>query len=147
MPTEPRYRERLDAPTGWWLIGLAGLVTVWVITAVPAGTLTATVVTAVATVLVVGVLVGYGAAEVSVDAEVLRAGRASIERRYLGEVVPLKGDEARAASGRDADHRAHLLLRPYVHGAVRIQVNDPDDPTPYWLIATRHPDELAAALA
>jgi Protein of unknown function (DUF3093) len=146
VPTEPLYRERLDAPAGWWLIGLAGLATVWVITAVPAGAPTATVVTAVAAVLVAGVLVGYGAAEVSVDAERLRAGRASIERRYLGEAVPLTGEDARTASGRDADHRAHLLLRPYVHGAVRVDVNDPDDPTPYWLIATRHPDRLAAAL-
>lgn len=147
MPTEPLYRERLGAPAGWWLIGLAGLATVWVVTAVPAGLLAATVVTAIAAVLVAVVLIGYGAAEVSVDAEMLRAGRASIERRYLGDVAALEGDQARTASGRDADHRAYLLLRPYVRGAVRVDVNDPDDPTPYWLIATRHPDRLAAALS
>ena len=25
-------------------------------------------------------------------------------------------------------------------------MSDPDDPAPYWLVSTRHPDRLAAAL-
>jgi hypothetical protein len=29
---------------------------------------------------------------------------------------------------------------------VRVHVNDPDDPTPYWMISTRRPDELVAAI-
>jgi hypothetical protein len=30
--------------------------------------------------------------------------------------------------------------------AVRIEVVDPDDPTPYWVISTRRPEDLIAAL-
>ena len=49
-----------------------------------------------------------------------------------------------ASPGRDADARAYLLLRPYLKRAVRVEITDPADPTPYWLVSTRHPDELAA---
>ena len=49
-------------------------------------------------------------------------------------------------AGRDADARAYLLLRPYLRRAVRIAIDDPADPTPYWLVSTRRPTRLAAAL-
>jgi hypothetical protein len=29
---------------------------------------------------------------------------------------------------------------------VRVDIADPADPAPYWLLATRHPDRLVAAL-
>ena len=37
-------------------------------------------------------------------------------------------------------------LRPYLSRAVRIGIDDPADPTPYWLVSSRRPDRLAAAL-
>ena len=33
-----------------------------------------------------------------------------------------------------------------VGGAVRVVIDDPDDPTPYWVISTRHPTRLAQAI-
>ena len=47
---------------------------------------------------------------------------------------------------RDPGGLAYLLLRPYVGRAVRVEVVDPHDPTPYWVVASRHPDALAACL-
>jgi hypothetical protein len=29
---------------------------------------------------------------------------------------------------------------------VRVTVTDPQDPTPYWLVSTRHPEKLVEAL-
>ena len=46
----------------------------------------------------------------------------------------------------DADARAYLLLRPYLKRAVKVEITDRADPAPYWLISTRHPEELAQAL-
>jgi len=64
--------------------------------------------------------------------------------------VRIEAAEHRAAeldgARRDADARAYLLIRPYLRQAVRIDVEDPADPTPYWLVGTRHADRLAAAL-
>ena len=38
------------------------------------------------------------------------------------------------------------MLRPYVKTAVRVELTDPADPTPYWLLSSRHPQALASAL-
>ena len=60
--------------------------------------------------------------------------------------TPLDADATRRLAGVEADARAYLLLRPYLKRAVRVEITDPADPAPYWLVSTRHPDELAAAL-
>ena len=38
------------------------------------------------------------------------------------------------------------MLRPYIRTAVEITLDDPEDPVPYWLVSTRHPQQLAEAL-
>ena len=50
------------------------------------------------------------------------------------------------AAGVDADARAYLLLRPYLKRAVKVEITDPADPAPYWLVSTRHADALVRAL-
>ena len=56
-------------------------------------------------------------------------------------------EQTRRVAGVEADARAYLLLRPYLKRSVKVQLIDPADPTPYWLISTRHPAELSAALS
>jgi hypothetical protein len=64
----------------------------------------------------------------------------------LGTPEQLDKDATRRVLGVEADARAYLVTRPYLKHAVRVPVHDPADPTPYWLVATRHPERLAAAL-
>jgi hypothetical protein len=64
----------------------------------------------------------------------------------VGAPVALDAADTRRRAGVDADARAYLLLRPYLKRAVMVPVDDPADPTPYWLVSTRRPDELVAAL-
>lgn len=141
------YREILRVPVSWWIVAAAAVVTLFGIVAVPVGTLAGAVVGGLAAVLLLALFLRYGGARVEVDDERLHAGRAEIDRTYLGTVEPLTGDDARHAFGRDCDPKAFLVLRSYVSGAVRVQITDPADPAPYWVIATRHPDRLAAALS
>ncbi|MEU8227235.1 DUF3093 domain-containing protein [Kribbella sp. NPDC048915] len=141
------YRESLRVPVAWWIVSAAAVITLFVIVAVPAGTIAGLVVGGLAAVLLLTMLLRYGGARVEVDDRQLRAGRAVIDRTYLGNVEALTGEAARYAFGRDCDPKAYLVLRSYLPGAVRVQITDPADPTPYWLIATRHPDRLAAALS
>jgi hypothetical protein len=91
-------------------------------------------------------LASYGAARVVVAGRELNAGRARIGLEYLGPAEALDADATRRAMGTEADARAFLLVRPYLKRAVRVPVVDPADPTPYWLVGTRHPEALAAAL-
>ncbi|MBO0804998.1 MAG: DUF3093 domain-containing protein [Nocardiopsaceae bacterium] len=140
------YRERLTVPVGWWLLasacvallgtevwaGLGGLI--------PAGTYV------VLAAVVGAVLVNWSAAVIEVTGDTLRAGRATLPLDQVGEVVALDEAQATRLRGPRADPAAHLLLRPYLKRAVYIELAGPDSDVPYWLLATRKPTELAAAI-
>lgn len=100
--------------------------------------------------LVVGVtvalLVSYGSARLEVTDLELVAGRARIELAYLAGPRPLDAAATRERMGPGADARAHLLVRPYVSESVVVDVVDPSDPAPYWLLSSRRPARLAEAL-
>ena len=71
----------------------------------------------------------------------------TIEARIPHSGSPgFRGAEATAERGTRLDARAWLLLRGWLDPVTKIELRDPDDPTPYWLLSTRHPDELAAAV-
>ena len=38
------------------------------------------------------------------------------------------------------------MFRGWVDPVLRVAVTDPDDPVPYWLVSTRRPEELRAAI-
>lgn len=141
------YEERLSVPLRWWVQGTMLVASLWLAVVVALPAFAAWTVTAVAMGLLASGLLAYGAARVTVRDGVLRAGRATIAAAHLGAAEPLDQESTRRVSGVDADARAYLLLRPYLKRAVRVEITDPADPTPYWLVSTRRPDELAAALA
>jgi hypothetical protein len=142
----PVYSERLGVPLRWWVQGTMLVATLWLAVVVALPPVAAWVITAIAmSVLSVG-LWAYGAARVDVDTETFRAGRAHIAATHVGAATPLDAVETRRTAGVDADARAYLLLRPYLKRAVKVEITDPADPAPYWLVSTRRPDELAQAL-
>ncbi len=96
--------------------------------------------------LVAGGLLWYGGLPIVVDEAGLQVGRHRLEPGYLGEALAHDAARTSARAGRDADRRALLVLRGYVPTSVEVAVDDPADPHPYWLVSTRRPDELAAAL-
>jgi hypothetical protein len=83
---------------------------------------------------------------ISVDEQEVRVGRAAIEHAYIATCRALNAEETRRRTGVEADARAHLALRPYIKTTVEITLDDIEDPVPYWLVSTRHPQRLAAAL-
>ena len=141
------YDERLGVPLRWWVQGFMFTASLWlaVLAALPEPA--AWAVTAVAGVVVTAIFLSYGAARITVEDGVLRAGRAHIAAQHLGAATPLDAEQTKRAAGVEADARAYLLLRPYLERAVRVEVVDPADPAPYWLLSTRHPERLAGALA
>ncbi|MCS3491468.1 MULTISPECIES: DUF3093 domain-containing protein [unclassified Glutamicibacter] len=84
---------------------------------------------------------------IEVTDDLVTVGRASIERKYIGNVVGYRGDEAFKQRGQKLHGLAYMLLRGWIDGAVRMEVTDERDTTPYWLTSTRRPEELAAALS
>jgi hypothetical protein len=98
-----------------------------------------------------GALVGLAvmaamSAMVEVTTRELRAGRASISLDGIGPVEVLDRAEMAHLRGRGIDPRSYHCQRGWLAQGVRVEITDPADPTPYWLISSRHPGELAAAI-
>ena len=86
------------------------------------------------------------ALKIQVDQTHLRVGGALIEHRYIGEVTVLSSAEVKLIRTRDADPLAYLAIRFWSSKAVKVQVLDARDKTPYWLITTKKGTELLKAL-
>jgi hypothetical protein len=84
---------------------------------------------------------------ITVTPATLRVGRATIERRFVGEATAFRGAEATAERGTRLNGLAFMCIRGWIDPVVRIEITDPSDRTPYWLASTRHPDELVTALS
>jgi Protein of unknown function (DUF3093) len=103
----------------------------------------------VATVLYLGCvgLLLLASPVIEVTATEFIAGKARVPLELVGSAVGFAGAEASAERGPRLDARAWLVIRGWIDPVVRVELNDPIDPVPYWLISTRRPDELVAAIA
>ncbi|MHA6763304.1 DUF3093 domain-containing protein [Streptacidiphilus sp. PAMC 29251] len=139
------YDERLTAPLTWWLFpagsGISFGLIFYLFGAVP-GLLALMAGAAVGAVL----LSSYGSVRIRVVQGLLVAGDARIPVEALGAALPLDRKEAFLWRTRKADARAFMLLRAYIPTALKVEVTDPKDPTPYLYLSTRDPQGLAAAL-
>lgn len=140
------YHERLFVPLRWWVQATMLLASAWLAFIVAMPAVAAWAATGVLVLVTFGGFVLLGNARVEVRDGVLYAGRAHISVHLLGAAVALDAEATRRVHGIEADARAFLCTRAYLKRAVKVDVRDPDDRTPYWLISTRHPRKLAAAL-
>jgi Protein of unknown function (DUF3093) len=64
----------------------------------------------------------------------------------ISDVIPLDAAGKREALGVGAHPMAFVIQRPWIGPAVQILLDDPADSTPFWVISSRRPVELATAL-
>jgi Protein of unknown function (DUF3093) len=141
------YRERLLVPTAYWLLALPAVVPLGAEAWFIVGGFVPPLVIGLLLVIAAVFLVHWSNATIEVDAGVLRAGGDALALSETSEVVALDERQSAALRGPRADPTAHILLRPYLKRAVYVGVANPGaDSAPYWLVATRHPAELAAAI-
>ncbi len=76
----------------------------------------------------------------------LIVGKAAIPRAHIHGFLPLSATSMKRARGEEIDPAAFLDIRFWVKGGVKIMQRDPKDPTPYWLISSRDPEELVRVL-
>ncbi len=140
------FSERLRVPGWWWLLLalMIGSVALAVFAYLPSWVAT-TITLSIATALGLG-LIGYGRLRITADADGLKAGTAKIEWRWIGGVEVLDQGAFAAQLNDPANHPAHLVVRPYAPHGVRISIDDSADPHPAWLVSSRHPQQLAAAI-
>ncbi|ANW64424.1 hypothetical protein BCA37_13200 [Mycobacterium sp. djl-10] len=145
-----RYRERLWVPWWWSLpgFGLAALIALEVNQGVQS--LADWVAFVVLFAVAAAALLWMSRAEVSVvshgDTVELWAGPAHLPASVISRSAEIPRSAKSAALGRQLDPAAYVLHKAWVGPMALVVLDDPDDPTPYWLVSCRHPDRLLSAL-
>ena len=96
--------------------------------------------------LTAAVMLWIGRLRVAVTPEEFLVDDARLPVSVIADVVALDADGKREVLGVGAHPLAFVVQRPWIGGAVQVLLDDPADPTPFWVISTRHPVELATAL-
>jgi hypothetical protein len=144
--TSTRYAERLAVPWWLWLIALAlaALFSAEVYLGAP-GLTTWLPYVVLLPLTALGLWLA-GRIRIAVQDDELRVDDARLPARYVAEVGVLDAAAKRAALGPRADPLAFVVQRPWIRGAVLVVLDDPADPTPYWVISARRPERVARAL-
>lgn len=141
----PAYRERWVVPLLWWpaALALATLVAAEIAGVLPGSR----AVPFLALLPLAAVLLAVGSrGQIEVSGGVLHVPGARIPIARLDHGVALDREAFRQQTGPMADPRAFVVSRPWLHSAVRLMLDDPTDPTPYWVVGTRRPQELLDAM-
>jgi hypothetical protein len=81
-----------------------------------------------------------------VDDRVLRAGRARLPLAAIGGATALDADAMRQAR-RHGDPRDYIVLRAWSsRTGVSVDISDPRDPHPRWIITSRHAERFTEAI-
>jgi hypothetical protein len=147
VPVRAVYRERLVVPLSWVLLALvvAGLAAA----ELHGGTKGWRAVAPYVVLLplaVVGLLL-MSRREIRVEDGMLHVPGARAPLSTFGAPEVLERDALRLWLGPNADAAAWVAVRPWLRTAVRLPVDDPEDDTPYWVVGTRRPVALVAALS
>lgn len=144
------YRERQWVPWYWWLAMafVVALLTaqfglnrsdLWIY--IPAVLLS---------VVAVWVLLSMSNTVLTVEEDAdgtrwLIAGQANLPHDVVSRSLAVPATAKRNAMGRQLDPAAFVVSHGWVHEMVMLVLDDPEDPTPYWLIGSRNPEALLRA--
>jgi hypothetical protein len=142
----PNYTEQLRVPASWWVLGM---LSAFIFASTAWAGFSVLVAVACYVVLCGGCAVALllmSRTRIEVSHGELRVGASTLPLAVAGEVAALDEVRTRALRGPSADPRAFMMVRPYLKLAVYIEVTGEHQERPYWLIGTRRPAELAAAI-
>ena len=139
------FRERLYVPLRWWIIATVGV-------AIGGAEVFAGFDWHLVIVVYLGlglpttaILLAVGHVTVTVDGDGLHERGRTLRFDQMLEVQQLDHEKTRRQLGPGADRTAHLVARSYVPESVAIRTTE-DTGVPYWLVSSRRPADLVAAL-
>jgi hypothetical protein len=141
-----KFREVVRPPL--WLMAFIYFLALSLVIAIWAA-MTTTIATYALAIASIGTVAIYFTSRltIEVDSDELRVGKAHISLAYVGAVHVLTQKEMLAKRTRGADAAAFLAIRFWTPRGVVIEIEDPRDSTPYWLVTTKRGEKLALALA
>jgi hypothetical protein len=137
------YRERLWVPWWWWPLAAVVIALLGAEIHIGLGWVVAVVTYAVLGAFVVVLLLRHSVL-VGVHDGVLTAGRFRVPVAEVTGARVLDRDDVRQLLARRPDATAVVIVRGYLPRVVYLTVETEAGGT-YWLVSSRHPDELAAA--
>ena len=96
--------------------------------------------------LAVVIVWSMGRSTLEISGGELRIRGAHLPLTYVSGAVALDALTLRRVVGREGDPAAFVSIRSWIGPGVQVCLDDPDDPTPYWLVSSRHPTRLVEAL-
>jgi hypothetical protein len=140
------FSERLTVPWWWWPAGFAGVSFLAAQLAIGYFPLRQPLTFIIACAVAAAGLIWLSRIRVSVADGQLRVDDARLPMAFVGVVEVIDLEARRELLGVEADPLAFVIQRPWIRGGVRVDLDDPADPTPYWYVSSRRPAQLAAAL-
>jgi hypothetical protein len=142
----PGFDERLSTPLWWFLFagGIAVLLGAEIHMGYPGVRSWIGYVVLIPLALLVVWRLGSARVQV-VDGELV-AGDERISLEHVGRVQVVAKKQKQEALGPELDPLAYTLHRSWVGPVVRIETTEPGSPVPYWVLSSRRPEELVAAL-
>lgn len=139
------FAERINWPVWLWLFLAMMIASIYLTFWAPFGNIFAAIVS-----ILISTALIYSAKrsvlEIVVINNWLYVGNAKIECKHIKKVTALPKEEFSKLRGENADPAAFNATRFWVSTGVKVELKDKNDPTPYWLIATRKPKKLAETL-
>jgi hypothetical protein len=139
------HEERLRVPGSWWPVVVA-IVAMGVL---EVGSGFNYVVLVPVAIFMVGFfivpLLLAGRERISLRDGVVYAGKKELPVNQITKIEALDRAQTRLRLGPQADPAAHHVMRGWIGPSVVLGLANPD-PVPYWLLSTRHPEDLASAI-
>jgi hypothetical protein len=139
------HDERLHVPWAWWpVVALIVLIGVFEV----GSGFNWQVLTIVAVFLVgffIVPLLLSGLLRVRLRDGVLRVGKDELPVTAIRGAHALDREQTRSRLGPEADPAAHHVVRGWIGPSVMVRLTNPH-PVPYWVVSTRRPTELVAAI-
>ena len=141
----PVYVERLAVRARWWVIVIT--IALFGSSELFAGFNGRVVAVVIAAVLVptIVLLALAGRTTLRVDAAGVSAGGHTMSFDDMESAQALDAAETRLMLGPQADPAARLVVRGYIRESVLLRPREAGD-VPYWLLSTRHPQQVIAAV-
>jgi Protein of unknown function (DUF3093) len=140
------FREKLRPPWWWYLVGLGSAALLAAEFHIGGIGLTDWIPWATLLPLSVVIVWSFGRGELAIRDGELTARGAHIPLGYISGAVALDAITLRRVVGREGDPQAFVSIRPWIGPGIQVWLDDPEDPTPYWVLSTRRADELMTHL-
>jgi hypothetical protein len=89
----------------------------------------------------------FAAPTLSLSSKTLSIGNVKIPTQYVKAITVVEASAKQSEKGPMLNPSAYVRFQVGVKGLLKVELNDPNDPTPYWLISSRNPDLVVKKFA